>query len=83
MYIEQFEEEELPLVDRLLNETYAAQGKVFWLVKAVYNSDAAKPELNNAAQAMLRYIDECNKAVAALRIAAQNKRFEDLPPRES
>jgi hypothetical protein len=79
MFIEQFEEEELSLIDRLLNETYAAQGRITWLLRAVYSSDAAKMELNNAAQAMFRYIDECNKAIAALRIASEDKLFESLP----
>jgi hypothetical protein len=82
MFIEQFEEEKLSLIDRLLNETYAAQVRITWLLRAVYSSDAAKMELNDAAQAMFRYIDECNKAIAALHIAAENKRFEDIPPRE-
>ena len=70
-------------MDRLLNETYAAQSKLFWLIQASCRSDAGKLELNNAAQVLFRYIDECNKAVVALRIAEENKRFEDLPPRES
>jgi hypothetical protein len=78
MFIEPFEVEE-PLMDRLLSETYAAQGRIFWLMQAACSSDAAKMELNNAAQAMFRYIDECNKAIAALRIASKNKQSEDSP----
>lgn len=83
MFIEPFEEEELSLVERLLSETYAAQRRITWLLRAVYSSDAAKLELNNAAQAMLRYVDECNKAIDALRMASEDKRFENLLPRKS
>jgi hypothetical protein len=73
MFIEQFEEEEMSLMDRLLSETYAGQGRIMWLIRAAYGSDVAKLELTDAAQAMFRYLDECNKAIVALRIASENK----------
>jgi hypothetical protein len=54
------------LIDHLQSEVGEGLQRAMWLLGAVYTSDAAKQELNEAAGATLQYIEECEKAIAAL-----------------
>jgi hypothetical protein len=54
------------LIDHPQTEIQEAMVRAKWLIEASYNSNAAKWELTMAAEKSFRYIDECEKAIAAL-----------------
>lgn len=67
------------LIDHLQTEIQEAMVRAKWLIEASYNSNAAKLELTMAAEKSFRYIDECEKAIAALLRAGGVLEFANDP----